>query len=90
MAENQVSSKSEDKLPHKLYDLSVVGNIKAAEEKLKSLGYNKKRQPKRKPRGYLKCRMIKGRPYWYRVFKVKENGKWKNKEEYLGTRKPRE
>ena len=82
-------NQAEDKLPHNLYDLSVEGNLRAAQEKLESLGGNKEKQTKR-GQGHLKCRMIKGRPYWYRVHKVKVDGKWKNKETYLGTRKPRE
>ena len=82
---------STDKLPHKMYDLSVAGNLKATLEKLVSVGVKiKSLREKRVPKGHLKCRMIKGRPYWYRVFKVKVDGKWRNKETYLGTRKPRE
>lgn len=88
MTQKQTIEQREDKLPHKLVDLSVEANIEAAEEKLKSLGGNKVKI-KKESRGHLKCRMIKGRPYWYRVTKVKIDGKWKNKEEYLGTRKPR-
>ena len=85
MEQKTETEQGEDKLPHNDVDLSVGGNLKAALEKKESLGGNKRKRGQ----GYLKCRMIKGRPYWYRVTKVKVDGKWKNKEEYLGTRKPR-
>lgn len=87
MAETEKEIKTGDKLPHKDVDLSVDANLKAAEKLLQTLGGKKE---KKKPGGYLKCRYINGRPYWYRVFKVKTDGKWKNKEVYLGTRRPRE
>ena len=74
-----------DNLPNKSADLSTEGNLKAAQSKHDSL-----LGKKGKPKGCLVQRMINSRPYWYRIIKVKVRGKWKNKETYLGTRKPRE
>lgn len=88
MTENKESIKIGDKLPHKDVDLSIEANLLELEQKLKGLGGKKERRVT-KNKGYLKCRLIKGRPYWYKVHKVKVDGKWKNREIYIGTRKPR-
>jgi hypothetical protein len=86
--QNKIDGENGDNLPPKEYDLSVEGNLLAAEKKLESLGGHKEKRVT-KNKGYLKCRMRKGRPYWYRVHKVKVDGEWKKKEIYIGTRKPR-
>ena len=88
MSKNLKEIEKKDKLPNNSVDLSVAGNLEAARDKHETLLGNK-RKKKEKAKGSIVCRIRHGRPYWYLIIKIKVNGKWKNKETYIGTRKPR-
>lgn len=87
MSQEAEIKESVEKLPHNSGELSVDVNLCAAQRTLRDLG-GKKGKRRKSRQGYLKLRHIKGRPYWYLVVKIKVNGEWKNKDIYMGAKKP--
>lgn len=80
------NSDNGEKLPNKEGLLSINAILdEVMEERQNLLGKREKSQPK----GCLVFKIKNHRPYWYRVFRVKVDGKWKTRWQYEGTRKPR-
>lgn len=71
--------------------LGIESDMEAAKKAILSMRNssmpNKKAERTGKP--FFRSKTIAGRPYWYLAQSIKINGKWKQKQQYIGIYKPR-